>query len=128
MNKKLNVLLLDISERITYIIELLLLSNKNVGNVSIAHNINWAEDILDKQKADVIILNIKFSDNDGLKFFKRIKELFPKTNTVLLTNYTDDFHKSYATELGADYFIDKSMAYHELPEILTEINATATQH
>ena len=125
MNKKLNVLLLGFSERVTYIIELLLLSNKNINNVSVVHNIVWAKEVLNTKNTDVIILDSKFSDNEGLVFFTGVKKISPSIRTIILTNYTDNFHNSYAKKIGIDYLIDKSMAYKELSKILSKINSTS---
>ena len=96
MNKKLNVLLLGFSERVTYIIELLLLSNKNINNVSVVHNIVWAKEVLNTKNTDVIILDSKFTDNEGLVFFTGVKKISPSIRTIILTNYTDNLHNSYA--------------------------------
>lgn len=125
MTNKLNALLLDNSEMITYRMEFMLLNNKNIQEVETAHTIAWAEDILKRRKTDVVILDIKFSDGNGIDFLKRLKITFPKLNIVILTNHADDWHRNYTKKLGADYFIDKSMAFQEVTKVLAQI-ASAT--
>ncbi|MEO8759983.1 MAG: response regulator [Bacteroidia bacterium] len=126
MTKKINVLLLDNSERITFRIEFMLLNNKIIESVKIAHTIGWAKEILREMKTDVVILDIKFSDGDGMDFLSQLKKSYPKINLVVLTNHADDYHKIYAKKLGANYFIDKSMAFQEIPNVLTQILSSIT--
>jgi DNA-binding NarL/FixJ family response regulator len=120
MTKRTNILLLDNSERITHRIELMLLLIKNIGEVEIAHTLATAKDILFKKEIDVVILDIKFSDGNGIVFLKEVKSSYPRAEIIMLTNHADEYHRRYAQTAGADYFIDKSLAFHQIPQIISE--------
>jgi DNA-binding NarL/FixJ family response regulator len=46
------------------------------------------------------------------------KRLHPATAVMMLTNYSDEFHRLRCEAAGADFFLDKSKQFDQIPAIL----------
>ena len=60
-----------------------------------------------KEQPDIIILDIKMPDIDGLEVLKQIKKIDPKSKVIMITIAYNDENKQKAKEYGADDFIQK---------------------
>ncbi len=76
---------------------------------------------LEKQKPDLILLDISMSEIDGFEVLRRLKGA-PETSSIpiiMLTALESEEYKLKSYKLGADYFITKPFDYAEL---MTGIN------
>lgn len=121
MSAKRNILLVDDSEKFACQVQLVLLTNGNTGSVEIATTLNGAREILAKENTHLIISDIKLAEGNTLSLIQSTKKTFPSISVIILTNHFDELHRAYAREAGADFFIDKSMAFYEIPRALAKI-------
>ena len=70
-----------------------------------------------KLKPDVVILDIRMSGGNGIEAFQRIKKENPDITVIMFTNYPYSQYKKKCMEAGADFFLDKSIEFDEIPEI-----------
>ena len=56
-----------------------------------------------------VILDIHLPDTNGTELLRKIKEFYPHTKVVVLTNETDAFFERRCQLLGSDGFYDKSI-------------------
>ncbi len=63
--------------------------------------------ILENENYDIIIVDYKLPDMDGLEFFRRIQESHPNTYKILITAYGSKKLLSKAREIGIHDFIEK---------------------
>jgi CheY-like chemotaxis protein len=47
---------------------------------------------------------------------------------MMLTNYVDDYHRLRCRAAGADFFLDKSKQFEEIPGILRRLLQTSIGH
>jgi len=80
---------------------------------------------LKKARIDVVILDLQLRQGTGFGVLKSLLDSGHKPRVLVLTNYDLPEYRRQATQLGADYFLDKSREYHRVPEILEELAPTA---
>lgn len=82
-------------------------------------------DMVSSYHPDFIILDISLPDTSGIEVLKVIKGNHPDSCVAILTNYTYLPYRNKCMELGADYFLDKSVDFNRTKRILVELtNAT----
>jgi len=70
---------------------------------------------------DVVILDLRLKQGNGFGVLKSLPGKTPRPQVIVLTNYDLPEYRRMATQLGADFFLDKSREYHRLPEILEQL-------
>jgi len=76
-----------------------------------------AEDIYDslqKEKYDLIILDISLPDENGISVLQNIKILFPQLPILILSNHDEKLFAKRSLKLGAAGYLTKSTAPEEL--------------
>jgi DNA-binding NtrC family response regulator len=119
--KKMNVLLVDNYNKVSRLLELQLLCRSDINSVKIAESLEIASEALSAHHTDIVIVDIQNIDGSGFNFLQSVKQTLPEVTTIMLTNHADDYHRLYAIKAGADFFVDKSKAFHELPRVIQEI-------
>jgi DNA-binding NarL/FixJ family response regulator len=69
-------------------------------------------------RPDLVILDIQMPDGDGVAVLEAAKQLDPAPTVMMLTNYVDDYQRLRCRAAGADFFLDKSKQFEEIPNIL----------
>ncbi len=86
--------------------------------VSIATRGQDALDLLDKEKFDIIVLDLSMPGMDGLKTLEYIKEIDKDAEIVMLSGHGSIKTTTEAMKLGATDFLEKPV---DLPELLQKI-------
>ncbi|MDH5720423.1 MAG: response regulator transcription factor [Spirochaetia bacterium] len=66
---------------------------------------------LEKNKYDIVLLDISMPEMDGLAALEVIKERFPDLKILVLTMHYEDSYKKRVKEKGADGFILKTQIF-----------------
>jgi two-component system response regulator YesN len=74
---------------------------------------------------NLILMDIKLPGETGLELTKQIKDKFPSTIVIVLTNYDFPVYRVFAYESGADYFLGKGSSTAE--EILELVDYILSQ-
>lgn len=99
----------------------------SLGQVQCVENIYEAEngvavfELISTHKPELVILDIRMPAVDGLTVLRNVKYMYPYMVVVILTNFPLDRYRENCLEAGADYFLDKSMDFHKLPEVVREV-------
>jgi len=75
-----------------------------------------ALEALDRDEPDVLILDLKMPDIDGLEILKRVKQSYPNIQTIILSGHGTESDKKAAASLGAAGFLDKPADINRLTE------------
>jgi DNA-binding NarL/FixJ family response regulator len=72
-----------------------------------AANGNECNEAMKQQPVDMIIMDIRLAESNGLKLTKKIKSQFPDIYIAILTMYDSEEYRSMAKDAGADIFFSK---------------------
>ena len=119
---KMTVLIVDDSPLIlTKITELLeefraITTLKTCG--SYAHAVHELDTCLPK----IALLDINLPDKSGIELLKYVKAKSPETTVIMFTNHSTSYYRTLCLNLGANYFLDKSQDFDNIPLILTSLS------
>jgi len=77
-----------------------------------------AIDMVRRLKPDVVLMDIKIPEIDGISATKIIREKFPQTNVIVLSSYEDEAHITEAVSAGANGYLSKMLPASELVNAL----------
>lgn len=73
-------------------------------------------------RPDVVLLETKRTDGQGLNALRCLIRQFPTSNIVVLTSYADAAERAMALEIGASRYVLKNI---DTPQLAREIRAAA---
>ena len=88
----------------------------NVGSASC--NLVELKSLLYLKKPDVVILDIRMPDGSGIDVLQTIKQGEPAPAVIVLTNYPYPAYRQKCLQAGADFFLDKSTEFDQIPELI----------
>jgi len=112
------VLIVDDSAIVRFRLAEMVESVKHVSVVGQAQGATQGIMAVRELRPDLVILDIQMPDGDGVAVLEAAKQLAPAPAVMMLTNYVDDYHRLRCRAAGADFFLDKSKEFEEIPEIL----------
>lgn len=98
-----------------------------VGTADCEHE---AVQMIRSLKPEALVVDIKLREGNGLNVLARLKwgegnDAKPKI--VVFTNYPRQEYLRNSKQLGADYFLDKSTQFLDLPKILIGLRVTSSR-
>jgi DNA-binding NtrC family response regulator len=69
---------------------------------------------VEKQKFEIILTDLNLPDLDGIEVVRRLKELLPESEIIVITGYSSINKAVEATKAGAFYFLEKPLEFEEL--------------
>jgi two-component system, NarL family, response regulator DevR len=81
---------------------------------------------LPQLKPDVAVLDIKLKAGSGMEVLRAIKHLMPALDVIVLTNYATEEYRKRCLQAGAEYFLDKTNEFDQLPSILGLLGRSKT--
>jgi DNA-binding NarL/FixJ family response regulator len=103
----------------------------NINNNSViyeAENGREALQIIREREPDLVILDIRMPEMNGIEVLKKIKELKMKVKVCILTNYAYPIYKRRCLEAGADFFLRKTEDFEEIEIIVSDMLRDKLQH
>src|SRR5690625_808070 len=80
------------------------------GNASIA--------IIEKEKPDVVLMDLMMEDGDGVEATQKISEVLPSCRVIILTSFYDDEQIFPALEAGAFSYLLKTASATEIVQAI----------
>jgi len=124
-SSKISVFVVDDSEIVRDRIISLLLEIPAVSISGFADNPNTAMELIVKLNPDVIILDIFLAGGSGIQVLKSIREKQITAKVIMLTNYEQEAYRKKCFEEGADFFIDKSIEFMRVVDIISKLSKAA---
>jgi DNA-binding NarL/FixJ family response regulator len=118
MAKVVTVLIADDQTLFREGIKDLLEDEKGIKVVGEATTGPQAIEMVKKLKPDVVLMDIKIPEMDGIAATKVIREKFPQTNVIILSSYEDEAHITEAISAGANGYLSKMLPASELVNAL----------
>jgi len=101
----------------------LLEDEKGISVVGEASNGPEAVAMAKKVKPDVILMDIKLPQLDGIAATRIIRKECPQTNVLILSSYEDEAHVTEAIQAGANGYLSKMLPASELVHALKTFTA-----
>lgn len=93
----------------------------NIKVIGEASNGNELLDLLKKQRVDVILMDIKMPNLDGIEATKKVVARFPQTKIIALTMHEEIGYFNKMIDAGADGFLLKKTNKDELEKAITMV-------
>jgi DNA-binding NarL/FixJ family response regulator len=79
---------------------------------------------------DVAILDIKLADDtgSGIDVLAEVRKSMPAIRAIVMSNYATPQHAKASADAGAEYFLDKSVDFERIPEILRRMSSSTNGH
>lgn len=118
----LKLFIVDNSELIVDRLVKVLSEIEEIKIIGIANNAKIAPEYIFKSNPDIVILDIHMPDGNGIDILKKIKQESKKTKVIMLTNYPENDYRKICTEIGAEYFFDKSIEFENVVDVCRELS------
>jgi len=75
--------------------------------------------MLKKEKPDIILLDIRMKEMDGIETLKRIREIDKDVKVIMVTAVNDQDKMEICRELGASKYVTKPLVLEELEKVVS---------
>lgn len=75
---------------------------------------------IQKLRPDVVILDIRMPGGSGIDVLKRVKQGEVTPIVIILTNYPYPGYRQKCLQAGADFFLDKSTEFDQIPKLFEQ--------
>jgi CheY-like chemotaxis protein len=96
--------------------------------VFVANSAGKALSFLQKERVDLVVLDIQMPVIDGLQFLNLVHRKYPNLQKVVLTGYANDNYRAACLSGGADLFLEKPRTTEAMESILATLNELAHWH
>jgi len=107
-------------ERLTDLLE-------QVGELEVighAADVREAAECIQRLRPDVVILDLRMTNGNGIDVLKTIKITRPETKVIIFSNLSDAQYRKRLLDTGADAFLDKSSDFNQIPGIVLKLVET----
>lgn len=95
-------------------LKIILSTNKEFKVIDLVSNGNEVLESIKKEVPDVILMDVRMPEMDGVTCTKIVKKTHPHTNVIVLTTFDDDEYIYNALKFGASGYLLKGASLEEL--------------
>ena len=129
MENPITVLLVDDHEIVRQGVRFFLETHPDFSVIAEADSGLTAIKLAEEVIPDVVLMDLIMPEMGGVEATRRIKDLSPRTQIVVLTSYHDDEHIFPALQAGAISYVLKDVRMEELAEVIRRaVRGEATLH
>ena len=114
------VLLADDQELIRQSLSFVMSRQEDIEMVGTAANGREALELVEEKQPDVVLLDIRMPEMDGVECTRRIKQEFPGIKVIILTTFDDDDYVFDALRYGASGYLLKGVSVDGLTNAVRE--------
>lgn len=115
------VLIADDQELIRQSLSFVLDAQADIAMVGTASNGREAIELVRKEKPDVVLMDIRMPEVDGVECTRLIKTAYPQIKVIILTTFNDDEYVFGALRYGASGYLLKGVSVEELANAVREV-------
>ena len=116
-NAKITVFIADDSSIVREHLVTMLEELAGIDIVGQAENVAEAISAIRNLQPDAVILDILMPGGSGIKVLQNIKQAGAGPMVIILTNYPYPVFRQKCMQAGADFFLDKSTEFDQIPEL-----------
>ncbi len=83
-----------------------------------ADNVADAINAIRRLQPDVVILDIRMPGGSGIDVLRKTKQNGTGPMVIILTNYPFSGYRQKCMDAGADFFLDKSTEFDQIPDLI----------
>ena len=117
------VVIADDQELIRESLKIVLGTHEDIQVVATAMDGFEVLKILEREKVDIILIDIRIPCMDGVYCTKVVKEKYPETKIIILTTFDDDDFVFSALKYGASGYLLKGVGMDELYQAILTVNS-----
>lgn len=102
------ILVVDDDQLVSDGLKIILDSEEDMEVIGLARNGKEAFDLCNFYKPDIVLMDIRMPDIDGIQGTKMIKEVYPCMKVLMLTTFKDDDYIKEAIKNGAEGYLLKN--------------------
>lgn len=99
---------------------------KNEYNVLCADSVDWGLDLLQQNRPDVVVMDIRMPGKGGIQGLREIRQIDPVVSVVMLTGFGSLETAQEAIRLGANDYVRKPFDAPEMQDVIRR-NVSRTQ-
>ena len=115
------VLIADDQELIRQSLSFVLDTQTDISMVGTASNGRETIELVRREKPDVVLMDIRMPEVDGVECTRLIKAAHPEIKVIILTTFDDDEYVFGALRYGASGYLLKGISVHELANAVREV-------
>jgi DNA-binding NarL/FixJ family response regulator len=89
---------------------------KSEKRVVYATNYTDSMRMIKELNANIVLLDIRLPGKNGIFLLRQIKEHYPDVKVIMLSNHAGDNYRKTCEQLGAEFFLDKSIEFEKIPD------------
>jgi DNA-binding NarL/FixJ family response regulator len=118
--KKITIAIVDDHHVLVETLKLVIQAEPDMQVVGEAGTCAGCLDLLREVCPSVLLLDVSLPDGDGLSMVPKINKLYPQTNVLVLTSFSDEATLMRAIDLGVSGFIGKNQHLTELTSAIRQ--------
>jgi len=120
MDKAVKIKLLMVDDEEEFLVSSSRALSRRGFDVDVALNGVTALELIDKQKFDIVVLDVKMPDIDGIEVYRQIHEKLPDMPVVLLTGHSSIDDAFQASKDGIADYLTKPIDIDRLAEVINQ--------
>lgn len=117
------IMIADDQELMRESLQIVLELNEDMHVVAMAQNGEELLELLEKESADVILMDVSMPKMDGVEATMQVKKKYPDIKIIILTTFDDDKYVLNALRYGASGYLLKGMSVPELSGAVRKVAA-----
>ena len=126
-NAKITVFIADDSRIVREHLVTMLEELAGIAIVGQAENVADAISAISQIQPNVVILDILMPGGSGIEVLENIKQAGAGPMVIILTNYPYPVYRQKCMQAGADFFLDKSSEFDQIPELIERYRVGKSQ-
>lgn len=100
-----------------------LIEENGTSNIVItANDYNEAVRMIAKEKPGIVLLDINMPGKSGVEVLRYIKGQGWDCKVIMVTNHSNESYCKLCLDAGADYFLDKSRDFRQIPLLIRKMS------
>ena len=115
------VMIADDQELIRDSLKIVLEQNEDMQVTLLASDGQECLDLLAKEQPDIILMDVRMPEVDGVQATRLVKEKYPQVRIIILTTFDDDEYVFNALKYGASGYLLKGVSVTELSQAIRTV-------
>ncbi len=121
MNQKKTILIIEDPTITRYGLKLLIENETQYQCISEVSSIEQAEEVLQKEKVDLVIIDMSSKEGSGVELIKQIRKEYPQTKTLVITMHDESLFAERTLHAGAYGYIHKEQPTEDIKEAIDTV-------